>query len=57
MDPSNALPGFSFTSDASKATSVCRNLRNYLFQQLSLMNRIAEIIFFLTISLHVQVPC
>ena len=30
MDLSKSLPGFSFTSDAPKAASVCRNLRNYL---------------------------
>ena len=30
MDLSKSLPGFSFPSDAPKAASVCRNLRNYL---------------------------
>lgn len=35
MDPSNVLPGFSFTSDAPKAALICRNLRNYLFPMTS----------------------
>ncbi|XP_024032046.1 nodulin homeobox [Morus notabilis] len=37
MDPSNALPGFSFTSDAPKAASVCRNLRSLLSHAESLI--------------------
>ncbi|XP_062087013.1 nodulin homeobox isoform X2 [Humulus lupulus] len=37
IDPSNALPGFSFTSDVPKAASVCRNLRSLLSHAESLI--------------------
>lgn len=32
MDQSDALPGFTFTSDAPKAATVCKNLREYHFK-------------------------
>ncbi|KAM3735409.1 hypothetical protein ACB098_10G086100 [Castanea mollissima] len=37
MDLSKSLPGFSFTSDAPKAASVCRNLRSLLSHAESLI--------------------
>ncbi|KAL5561592.1 hypothetical protein UlMin_031339 [Ulmus minor] len=37
MDQSNALPGFSFASDAPKAVTVCRNLRSLLSHAESLI--------------------
>ncbi|KAF3436366.1 hypothetical protein FNV43_RR23458 [Rhamnella rubrinervis] len=37
MDQSDALPGFSFNSDASKAATVCRNLRSLLSHAESLI--------------------
>jgi hypothetical protein len=37
MDPSKSLPGFSFTSGAQRAVTVCRNLRKY--QSRDFLNR------------------
>ncbi|CAK7348222.1 unnamed protein product [Dovyalis caffra] len=37
MDPSKSLPGFSFTSGALRATTVCRNLRSLLSHAESLI--------------------
>ncbi|KAG8656856.1 nodulin homeobox isoform X2 [Manihot esculenta] len=37
MDPSESLPGFSFTSGAHKANTVCRNLRSLLSHAESLI--------------------
>ncbi|XP_015575672.1 nodulin homeobox isoform X2 [Ricinus communis] len=37
MDPSETLPEFSFTSDANKANTVCRNLRSLLSHAESLI--------------------
>jgi hypothetical protein len=38
MDPSKSLPGFSCTSGALRAVTVCRNLRKYYYPTIFLID-------------------